>query len=326
MVLCDVVGYAGEHQFSIPGEQGPDDAGVLGGDGDDRAVITATRSQRERPARQAIGLLPRTLQHGTRTDHQQRAQVRIAAFGDTPELGLPPVEYCRGTKPSQAANCRPFANSWPEAMLAVMADAVSGPTPLTCWMRRRVRAASPTRPAAVRSGQSSRRGTRSARADRQCSRARDGQFFGSDDRCTTHLSARCGKTMPNSASKPRIRLIVAVRCRRNPVARDATTARPAARRLHRDEAHVRSRHGFADRLGVVAVVLPALPIRRHEARHHDADAMATTPPSAAPTRALPSMPPSRSSKAAARAISSIKSPAAPSCAAPLHPTGRPRAP
>jgi hypothetical protein len=48
-----------------------------------------------------------------------------------PSFGLPPVEYCRGTKPSHAANCRPLANSCPVAMVAVIAEAVSGPIPGT---------------------------------------------------------------------------------------------------------------------------------------------------------------------------------------------------
>jgi len=44
--------------------------------------------------------------------------------------------------------------------------------------------------------------------------------------------------------------------------------------LHRHEAHVRTRDCFANRFGVIAVVLRTLAIRGNEARHHDADAMA----------------------------------------------------
>ena len=35
-----------------------------------------------------------------------------------PRRVLPPVERWRGTSPSQAANCRPFLNSWPPVTLA----------------------------------------------------------------------------------------------------------------------------------------------------------------------------------------------------------------
>src|SRR5437660_12361446 len=48
-----------------------------------------------------------------------------------PKRVLPPVEYWGGTKPSHAANCRPLVNSCPVAILAVIAEAVSGPTPAT---------------------------------------------------------------------------------------------------------------------------------------------------------------------------------------------------
>ena len=43
--------------------------------------------------------------------------------------------------------------------------------------------------------------------------------------------------------------------------------------LHRHEAHVGPSYRFADRFGVVAVVLRALAIRSHKARHHDPDAV-----------------------------------------------------
>jgi hypothetical protein len=44
--------------------------------------------------------------------------------------------------------------------------------------------------------------------------------------------------------------------------------------LHRNEAHVGTADRFTDRLRIVAVVLQAHAIRRHETRHHDAHAMA----------------------------------------------------
>ena len=53
----------------------------------------------------------------------------------SPSTGFPPVENCRGTRPSQAANCRPFLNSFASPTLATTALAVTGPTPQTATMR-----------------------------------------------------------------------------------------------------------------------------------------------------------------------------------------------
>jgi hypothetical protein len=44
-----------------------------------------------------------------------------------PSWTLPPVEYCRGTRPSQAAKCRPLLNCLGAGALASMAVAVWGP-------------------------------------------------------------------------------------------------------------------------------------------------------------------------------------------------------
>src|SRR5665213_759168 len=50
-------------------------------------------------------------------------------FEILPSRSLSPEEFCRGTRPSQAAKCRPDRN-WEESpILATMADAVIGPMP-----------------------------------------------------------------------------------------------------------------------------------------------------------------------------------------------------
>ena len=46
-------------------------------------------------------------------------------------------------------------------------------------------------------------------------------------------------------------------------------------RLHRHEAHVRSAHGFADRLGIPGVILVAFHIRLHELRGNQLDGIAS---------------------------------------------------
>jgi hypothetical protein len=42
---------------------------------------------------------------------------------------FPPVEFCRGTKPSQAANSRPERNTFGSATVVAMAVAMIGPMP-----------------------------------------------------------------------------------------------------------------------------------------------------------------------------------------------------
>src|SRR6516162_5480122 len=51
-------------------------------------------------------------------------------------LALPPVEYCRGTTPTQAAKSRPLRNAAPLPMAATVAVETSGPKP-GIWRRRR---------------------------------------------------------------------------------------------------------------------------------------------------------------------------------------------
>src|SRR4051794_31907800 len=42
---------------------------------------------------------------------------------------LPPLEFCRGTSPSHAANWRPFLKTEGSGTVAAIAEAVIGPTP-----------------------------------------------------------------------------------------------------------------------------------------------------------------------------------------------------
>src|SRR5712675_2285845 len=46
-----------------------------------------------------------------------------------PRRFLPPVEFCRGTRPSHAANSRPLRNSLGSATVAAIAVAMIGPIP-----------------------------------------------------------------------------------------------------------------------------------------------------------------------------------------------------
>ena len=49
--------------------------------------------------------------------------------GDAAQSRFAPVDFCRETRPSQAANSRPERNSEASATVGTMAVAMSGPTP-----------------------------------------------------------------------------------------------------------------------------------------------------------------------------------------------------
>src|SRR5215467_13368269 len=62
---------------------------------------------------------------------------RLPAFVMAPRDCLPPVEFCRGVRPSQAAKWRPDPNTLESGTLAAMTEATSLPTPgisLSDWL------------------------------------------------------------------------------------------------------------------------------------------------------------------------------------------------
>src|SRR5437763_11643570 len=62
---------------------------------------------------------------------RQRGDSDVAAV-IPPSRGLPPVEFCRGTKPSQAANSGPERKTFGSATVVAMAVAMSAQSP-ECW-------------------------------------------------------------------------------------------------------------------------------------------------------------------------------------------------
>lgn len=119
----------GQSQFSVVGEQRPDDAGVLGGDRDAGAVVATTLTHRERPARQPILTALGGLQHGTSAQDQQSAQVGIATPSDVAEPGLAAGGVLPWHQPEPGGELPSLANSWALPTLAMIAEALSGPTP-----------------------------------------------------------------------------------------------------------------------------------------------------------------------------------------------------
>src|SRR5262245_45948524 len=69
------------------------------------------------------------------TIDQKPAQILVAALGYPPRRCLPPVEFCRGTRPSQAANSRPLRKPLGSTTVAAMAVAMIGPMPGTLARR-----------------------------------------------------------------------------------------------------------------------------------------------------------------------------------------------
>src|SRR6516162_3884925 len=58
-----------------------------------------------------------------------RRIVRSPRLETAPSFGLPPVDFCSGVSPSQAAKSRPAGNPSAAGTSAVIAVAVIGPTP-----------------------------------------------------------------------------------------------------------------------------------------------------------------------------------------------------
>src|SRR5262249_37948998 len=58
-----------------------------------------------------------------------RRKYWLPRFEILPRRVLPPVEFCRGTRPSHAANSRPLRNAVGSPTVAAMAVAMIGPIP-----------------------------------------------------------------------------------------------------------------------------------------------------------------------------------------------------
>lgn len=89
-------------------DQGPQNACVLIGDCDASSCRSRSLLFVVDPAAATVDLGLGSINHRPGSMHQQRAQIGIAALADTSSVVLPPLECCRGTRPSHAANCLPF--------------------------------------------------------------------------------------------------------------------------------------------------------------------------------------------------------------------------
>lgn len=73
------------------GEYCPTDACVLVGDRHDRLASAAPLPGRLRSGAQAVAVAVRVLQHRSRTEDQQRANVAVASLSDASQLRLAPA-------------------------------------------------------------------------------------------------------------------------------------------------------------------------------------------------------------------------------------------
>src|SRR5215475_15020927 len=64
-----------------------------------------------------------------------RRKYRLPRLEMPPRRTLPPVEFCRGTRPSQAANSRPLRKALGSTTVAAIAVAMIGPMPGTLARR-----------------------------------------------------------------------------------------------------------------------------------------------------------------------------------------------
>ena len=135
--------------------------------------------------------------------------------------GLPPLECCRGTNPSQAANCRPFLKARASPMLATKAVAVIGPIPGIAARRRDDSFSRCHHSICSSNSLACRSSWRRWSASRYTnSRIIPGRPFSASSstagKRSNSLEIPCGIVMPNSASRPRSWLPWAVRALTKP--------------------------------------------------------------------------------------------------------------
>lgn len=107
---CIAGGRMGWIEAFVPGQYGPEDASVLVGNRDQRLIVANTRMQLDDPAREPVIASVRCENGRSRALEQERAQVVAALLMIRPSRCLPPLLFCLGTRPIQAAICRPFLN------------------------------------------------------------------------------------------------------------------------------------------------------------------------------------------------------------------------
>src|ERR1700733_4938072 len=86
----------------------PGNACEFVGDGDDDLVARGSGFELMHPLSEAAGVVLDAIEHRTCTMDEHAAQIFVARLLMPNSLGLPPVERCLETRPSQAAKSRPL--------------------------------------------------------------------------------------------------------------------------------------------------------------------------------------------------------------------------
>ena len=119
-------------------QQSPDDAGHLVGQSHGYQHFRFASQHLRKPRSLGRPAPAGLLNHGTRPNDQQAADRPFTAFRDGAEFCLPPVDFCSGVSPSQAAKSRPAAKPCAAGVSAAIAVATIGPTPGIVISRRAV--------------------------------------------------------------------------------------------------------------------------------------------------------------------------------------------
>ena len=111
------------------GQHGPGDARQFVGNCYHDFVARSTLGQSVHPLPQSSSVVLDAKQYRPSTVDQHATQINVAALADAESFCFPPVEYCRGTTPTQAAKSRPRRKAAPLPMAATVAVETSGPKP-----------------------------------------------------------------------------------------------------------------------------------------------------------------------------------------------------
>ena len=111
------------------GQHGPGDACQFIGDCHHALVVGSTLRQPPLPLPKSCSVVLHAEQYCASTVDQHATQINVAALAMPYSFCLPPVEYCRGTTPTQAAKSRPRRKAASLPIAATVAVETSGPKP-----------------------------------------------------------------------------------------------------------------------------------------------------------------------------------------------------
>ncbi len=213
------------------GHQGPDDPRhlVRQGDGDQHARLARQHASQQYPS--FIGnQRARPWSQSSRPGSATVAGCARPSWSFAPAASLPPLECCRGTRPSQAAKSRPRRKVLAAGARATSAVAITGRHPVSssaAWPRHRPSRVGRSRGREVRSAPGERSSYRNDGQDRPCLGRATSDVGVADDR---HELANVPDTLANDV--PELREVPAL-CIDQLVSADARAGRAYGTPLRR---------------------------------------------------------------------------------------------